>query len=484
MQTKYQLSVLYLFLLGFIFMPTAYASPQLTQALQVYIEQHYGDTLKLNSQEFNQILWLETTDIQSHDNIASTDPYPLNHEVIHLLNRLDNLRLLRDGSDNSYKRFIKPQKENHYTLPVLSRHQFGALSHLFSPTKLPKSRYFTLRAAIIVSAVARTDMAQKLAQQAWNSQGLGALPQNDVEFLWKTVNHEPSIYPLITTLPVKQKPFLKTAFLPNSHLRHMLHAEGNKTMFYHLIDSFQPKELDAPLARDAFNFWFMVSLVDLSAFLVNTAMPNGSYYLNGPEARNAIMQWHLLTNSLFNQKVWQTRTTIAQKLLTSYLSYRARILSLNDINQKDVLVYGGLASLLRIHTTTQADDLHKAYSQLDPEKKNTLRQIYKDKLVQDMLHTPTYLPEVFTNLNDTFDNFQHSFEIFIDIYIQSMQLLKEKKEANELPTDKPVSFKALTNAVDVIAEMRFFSVKLSGYNILLDTDLSENSISIKAISMP
>ncbi len=457
------------------------ASPLLDQTLQDYIEAHFGTTLELSSQEFSQILWLEKTENRSPDHVPGVDSYPLEQEVIRLLNRLHNLALLRDGSEASYQRFTKPQRNTHYSSPVLGRQEFNVLARWFSHRALTEERYLALRTAIIVSAVARTTFARERAQQVWNSEGRGKLPQDGMEFLWATATYKPSIYPLLETVSSGQEAFLRAAFLPDSHFRHMLYAEGSRTMYYRLINAIDSPPTQA-WSRDTFNFWFMTWLIDMSGFWVNPAIPEGSYYLNQSEAQFAIMQWHLLTKTLFNPSKWQTRATTAKELLRNYLSYRAKILALDDIPRDDILVYGGLAALMRIQTPKEASDLHQAYSRLSMEKKQALRQIYTDKLVGYPTKTPTYLPAVFNNLYDAGGSFQHSFEMFIDIYIQSMKLIKEKYKTGELMSDKPVSFKSLANMAETIAEMRSVSIKLEDYNILLDTKLDENSIAIEVIS--
>ena len=463
-------------------MPIGHTSPLQEQTLQDYIEQHFGTTLELSSQEFSQILWLEKTDTQSPDNVPSAGYYPLEKEIIRLLNRLHNLALLREGSEASYQYFTKPQREDNYDRPALDRQTFDVLSRWFNPRALSEDRYATLRAVTIISAVARTRFARDRAQQVWDSEGLGSVPQDGMEFLWATANHDTTIYPLLDTLPAEQRSLLLAAFLPDSHFRHMLYAEGSRTMFYRLIDGLQQKQANPALSRDTFNFWFMVWLVDISGFWVNPAIPEGSYYLNKAEAQNTIMQWHLLTNALFNQLKWQPRAVIARELLKNYLTYRARALNLPNIPVNDLMVYGGLASLLRIHTPDQADQLHDAYNRLSTDQQKALREIYTDKLVGYPPKTPTYLPAVFVNLFEAGGSFQHSFELFIDIYIQSMDLIKAKYKSGELQSNKPVSFKALANTAEVIAEMHSVSVKLEGYDILLQTEKNEDSITIEQIS--
>ncbi|OQX38659.1 MAG: hypothetical protein B0D91_03535 [Oceanospirillales bacterium LUC14_002_19_P2] len=71
MQTERRWSVIFTCLIGFLFMPISHASPLQEQTLQDYIEQHFGTTLELSSQEFSQILWLEKTDSQSPDNVPA-----------------------------------------------------------------------------------------------------------------------------------------------------------------------------------------------------------------------------------------------------------------------------------------------------------------------------------------------------------------------------------------------------------------------------
>ncbi len=482
MQTECRWSVIFTCLLGILFITDGGASPLLDQTLQDYIEEHFGTTLELSSQEFSQILWLEKTENRSPDHVPGVDYYPLEQEVIRLLNRLHNLALLRDGSEASYQRFTKPQRDTHYRSPVLGHQEFNVLARWFSTRALTEERYMALRAAIIVSAVTRTTFARERAQQIWNSEGRGKLPQDGMEFLWATATYKPSIYPLLETVPAGQETCLQAVFLPDSHFRHMLYAEGSRTMYYRLINAMDSSQSDPAWSRDTFNFWFMAWLIDMSGFWVNPATPEGSYYLNQSEAQFAIMQWHLLTNTLFNPSKWQTRAATAKELLTKYLSYRAKILTLNDIPNDDVLVYGGLAALMRIQTSEEANDLHLAYSHLNMEKKQALRQIYTDKLIGYPAKTPTYLPAVFVNLYDAGGSFQHSFEMFVDIYIQSMKLIKEKYKTGELMADKPVSFKSLANTAETIAEMRSVSIKLEGYDVILDTKLDENSIVIEAIS--
>lgn len=300
-------------------MPISHASPLQEQTLQDYIEQHFGTTLELSSQEFSQILWLEKTDSQSPDNVPAAGYFPLEKEVIRLLNRLHNLALLREGGDAGYQYFTKPQRENNYDRPVLDRQTFDVLSRWFNPRALSEERYATLRAVTIISAVARMRLAHDRAQQVWDSEGLGPIPQDGMEFLWATANHDTTIYPLLNTLLTEQRSLLLAAFLPDSHFRHMLYAEGSRTMFYRLIDSLQHKQAHPALSRDTFNFWFMVWLVDISGFWVNPTIPEGSYYLNQAEAQNAIMQWNLLTNALFNQLKWQPQAVIARELLKTIL---------------------------------------------------------------------------------------------------------------------------------------------------------------------
>ena len=476
--------VIFTFLLNILLLPVVNASPLHEQTLRDYIEHHFGATLALSSQEFSQILWLGQTTSQSPDKIPGIGSYPLDKEVIRLLNRLHNLALLRDGSEASYQHFIKPQREKNYDLPVLHRTEFDVLSRWFRPKALSEDRYSTLKAAIIISAVARTRFARERAQQVWDSEGLGYLPEDGMAFLWATSSQENTIYPLMETLSEDQKVLFHTALLPDSHLRHMLYAEGSSTMFYRLIDTIQETKNNPAFSMDTFNFWFMTWVIDISGFWVNPAIPEGSYYLNRFEAQNIIMQWHLLNNALFNQATTQPRMVIAQELLTQYLIYRAKALHLPNIPDDDILTYGGLASLLRIHTPAQAENLHEAYSQLSPEKQTALRKIYKDKLVGNPPKTPTYLPAVFVNLFEMKGSFQNSFELFIDIYIQSMTLIKAKYNNAELTINEPVSFKELANTTEVITEMKTVSVKLVGNDILPDTDITDikaNTLSIKSI---
>ncbi|GAA4649997.1 hypothetical protein GCM10023116_22800 [Kistimonas scapharcae] len=463
-------------------MSLGHTTPLQEQALQDYIEQHFGTMLELSSQEFSQILWLEKTENRSPDNVPGISSYPLEKEVIRLLNRLHNLALLRDGSEASYQYFTKPQRDTNYDSPVLGRHEFSVLSRWFSAKALPEERYAALRSVTIVNAVARTTQARERAQQVWDSEGRGKLPQDGMEFLWATATHKPSIYPLLDTVSPDQETLLRAAFLPDSHFRHMLYAEGSRAMYYRLLDEVNRPQNNQALSRDTFNFWFMTWLIDVSGFWVNPAIPEGSYYLNQTEAQFAITQWHLLTNALFNPSKWQTRAVAARELLKNYLSYRAKVLALDNIPMDDLLAYGGLAALMRIQTPEQADDFHQAYNRLSMEKKQALRQIYTDKLIGNPTKTPTYLPAVFVNLYEAGGSFQHSFEMFVDIYIQSMQLIKEKYKTGDLQVNKPVSFKSLANTAEIIAEMRSVSIRLEGYDIVINTELDENSITIEPIS--
>lgn len=484
MQTQRKNPIIFICLIaclaGFLFAPSGHAIHVQEKRLQNYIDQHFGTALDLSPHELNQILWLARAGSQPPGGVHSLNYYPLEREIMRLLNRLYNLALLRKGDETSYLYFTQPQREENYDKPVLSQQTFDRLSRWFNnPETLSEDGYVALRAATIISAVAHTRLARDKAQQIWDNEGAGPVPQDGMEFLWATVNHDTAVYPLLDALSTEQRSLLLAAFLPDSHLRHMLYAEGSSAMFYRLIDSFQRQQTETALSRDAFNFWFMTWLVDISGFWVNPAMPDGSYYLNEAEAQDILKQWRLLTDALFNQSRRQPRDVIAQKLLKDYLVYRANALRLPSIPVGDLAVYGGLASLLRIHTHEQANQLHEAHKRLSTSQRKALRAIYADKLAACPLKTPTYLPAVFVNLLDAGANFQHSFELFIDIYIQSMNLMKARYQSGELQSDKPVSFKALANVAGMIAGWPSVSIQIKGYDVFVRPAKGRSNITLE-----
>ena len=162
----------------------------------------------------------------------------IHKEVPRALSRLYNLQRLRSGTKEDFEKFIAPQKdikalkeEKAEKTEALSFESFRQLSAAIH--SMDDYHYEGLAAAAIISAVTLSPEAIQKARLIPDLK----IPTDSVKFLAATAPEAGKIYPLAQAFNKRFNTgnhLFEVAFMPDSHLRHMMYNEGSLAMYEHI----------------------------------------------------------------------------------------------------------------------------------------------------------------------------------------------------------------------------------------------------------
>ena len=259
------------------------------------------------------------------------------------------------------------------------------------------------------------------------------IPHDSVAFLSATAPYAGRIYPLAAMLSRKYNAgdhLLELAFLPDSHLRHMLYNEGTLAMYQTLT----ARLAKGSLSRGDLDFWYVYWAINIAGFQGHVS-PKGSLYLTQPtfDAMTAL-----------KTVLDQTGTETTFNPMQAYLATRVKVLGLDQysIEVNHQLALASLASLLRLSTPEDSQHLFHSFKQLPEHEQQRWFAYTHYQLTDTRNPTPTYAPAVFANalkhlpLTDTL---AVALPLFLDVMDKEQMLRAE----NKLCSQTAVSFREL-----------------------------------------
>jgi hypothetical protein len=295
---------------------------------------------------------------------------------------LECLKLLVDGSKNSYQIFTSAQKEHklsyesflslHNQAKRLLRSRWGGLSELQMAE--------TLETALVLGDIGKSEKAREI----FKPYGVNAIDHDDFHReLMQVLTTYPNLCPSFARLPITaQKLLVKSANL--AHYGHITHLEGNAGMFSKLKESEIAFQDPLALVFDLF-----VHTCDVAGALghVNNI--------------SSLVYTELTHRSM--QAMWEAVKTLRDPHKTeldaynAYLAKRASWLDLDPQNPTD-RVLTRIGAMLRLFTPAEGMILRKAILSLGEEREREViaaLDISKNDLSG---RTPTYMPAVIVNL--------------------------------------------------------------------------------------
>ena len=401
--------------------------------LRQYIKVTFGDELVISDAQISQLSWVmdnpHVTPEMDHHKLTK-----IHTEIPRALSRLYNLQRLRSGTPEDFEKFIAPQKasqkapqKNEVPAP-LSADSFNQLSEAIRSLK--EYHYEGLAAAAIISSVTLSPEAIKRARQI---PGL-KLPTDSVKFLTATAPEAGKIYPLAEKLNHHFKTgnhLFEVAFMPDSHLRHMMYNEGSLAMYEHITRGLA----NGSVSRDDLKLWYYHWVINISGFRGQLA-PKGSLYLtqNTYDAMTAV-------KSVLDQ------LDSGQKDLNPMLAYlkkRADWLKLDTQtrNADEQIALASIAASLRLFSPDQGRQLYQAFSRLSHKDQSRWLTYCQYQLTNTRTPAPTYAPALFANAVAEVglaDTVMKVLPLFLDVIDKEQQMRNNGK----LGLEVPVSFREL-----------------------------------------
>ena len=362
--------------------------------------------------------------------------------------RLYCLQLLREGSEESYQRFIAPQIKDK-SQPILSRDSFITLSALIR--QFNSAAYETLKATSIISAVTLSPAAKQRAETILKTKP----PSDSVQFLVKTAPYADTIYPLAKAV-IKKYPdtrqLFKTAFMPDSHLRHMMYNEGSLSMYSHILEGIANQTIN----RNKLDFWYAHWLVNIAGFHGHID-PKGSLYLN----QNTFRAMNEL-KGIF------ARVLQGESLnpMVTYLKKRADWLGLPELtpNPQMQIALGGLGASLHLFTHEEGRALFTGVRQLKIDVRQQWLAYAEGQLTAQPYPAETFAPAVFANTKEKV-GLTESLAIVTPLYISVLNAENKMRTSQppQLNNTTPVSFWKLARpeTIEMLIQSRRNSYPIS-----------------------
>ena len=400
-----------------------------------YIKDTYGQELIISDAQINQLSWVMDNPLATPE----MDFYKvkgIHREVPRALSRLYNLQRLRSGSKEDFEKFIAPQKnvkalkdEKAEKVEILSADSFRQLSADIRALK--DYRYEGLAAAAIISAVTLSPEAIKKARLIPSLK----LPTDSVKFLAATAPEAGKIYPLARALNNRFKTgnhLFEVAFMPDSHLRHMMYNEGSLSMYEHIDQGLS----SGSVSGDDLRFWYYHWVINITGFRGHLA-PKGSLYLT-QDTYNAMTAVKSVLDQLDTRKK-------DFNPMRAYLAKRSDWLQLDKLTQNtnEQLALASIAASLRLFSPEQGKQLYQAFRQLTPTDQNRWLAYSQYQFTNTRTPAPTYAPALFANaVSETglAGTVIKVLPLFLDVIDKEQQMRKNGK----LNLQVPVSFRKLS----------------------------------------
>lgn len=333
-----------------------------------------------------------TTPLAALSSETAAPSYSLHFEHRRALNRLHNLKLILAGD---YDTFTRTQTDK------LSKDNFAQLKRLLD--SIPQVNKL-LTAAICIMAVPLSDEAKKR---------IGELPTeakaDAVAFMHHTLQSNAKIYPVCAELDDTQIRSLQIAFLGNSHLRHMIFAEGDNFMYQELItDKFDPANLA---------IWVTRWLIDITGLTVET---NDSKDPKGSQS---------LTNNTFNDAwfIWENLNKPNQAEL--FLEHKAEEFGFTDLEKAPRLIATRLALLLNC-PKDQLENLKNFIKEAATKADfiENFKAFSSEGITKTAIHGPALLRNLFNKAKDL----KQTLSLAIPIYKKAWELYATTDQAAAL----------------------------------------------------
>lgn len=399
-----------------------------------------------------QVLSIPSDHLDTSRIPAEEEARKVHFEFLRTLNRLDNLRLLREaylaiqrGQGDTFSalhsNFIAYQSE-----PKLSRESFADCAKVIG--SLTNEEYAVVRASTLVAAVTLSDVAKAKASGAVTTGEQAhelALAQKDsVAFSVYTMTHMPEIYPVYEALRdcengAKLARKLQAIFSVNTHFRHLLFAEGNRGMITHL-EAFirRHREANGDLINDAVKLWRCHwEIGDLAGFdLVPLKM--GASGLNEHRWKAAETLYHQIENWILELLTRLLAEDVSRDLpnpVERYVLQRANWLNISrDVAKAERALLGKLAAMMQLFIKEEGDKLVGAWLAL----KSVLGPEQAIPSSEEKTLTPTYLPAVFRNLFTLSQDLGVTLHLGMIIYLRAW----EQYDKNSV---LPLSFRSVAD---------------------------------------
>ena len=419
---KLKLPLLSLVLLVF-FQPVLAATP--TDTIRDYIRITYGDRLIISNAQIEQLSWVLDNPVATPEMETVGISKNIHREVPRTLSRLYCLQLLRSGKNEDYHQFIAPQVDE--GTPKLNKDSFNALSKRIA--SLDDESYRTLETTAVISAVtlsvkARTKAAKVLTEP---------LPEDSVQFLSVTAQKADKIYPLAKQLITKYPDArykIEAAFLPDSHLRHMMYNEGSLDMY----STIKAQIGNGRLTLDDLNLWYDHWMINIAGFRGHLA-PLGSLYLS----QRTYMAMHQVKLAL--DKMAKDRKINPMVL---YLQKRANWLYLNNWTKspQERVALASLAALLRLFTTQDGSVLFHSFRKLSATDQRRWITYAEGQLTVQNRPAPTYGPALLGNAVGMADLSEAIIKV-VPVMLESLELVNKLRIAGVLKVNVPLSFREM-----------------------------------------
>lgn len=413
-----------LFPLVFMVSETLLANSNIT-SIRDYIKQTYGSNLLITDQQIRQLSWVMDNPFSSPE--LSHHTTTIHREIPRALSRLYNLQRLRSGTEQDYLKFIAPQQTT--GTEVLTHNSFKKLSR--GIRTLDEKSYQTLAATALISAVTLSPIAIEKAEQALKHRP----PADSSLFLSETAPKADQVYPLareITRDSHSDNHRFSVAFMPHSHLRHMMYNEGSLAMYQYLKQGLQ----ESSISQQDLDFWYYHWVINIAGFQGHVA-PVGSVYLTQP-TYNAM--------SYLKSVLDQLRLHPEINPMELYLDQRAQWLRLNSLtsNKDEQLGVASLAAQLRLFTPQQGKELFAAFKGLQLRDQQRWLDFNHWQLTSTDSPAPTYAPALLANAlaeSNLADTVQKILPVFLAVIDREHSLRKD----GVLPKSVPVSFLELSH---------------------------------------
>ena len=399
--------------------------------LKDYIKATYGQELIISDAQINQLSWVMDNPLATPE----MDFYKvkgIHREVPRALSRLYNLQRLRSGTKEDFEKFIAPQKDEKAEIlsaEILSAESFRQLSADIRALK--DYRYEVLAAAAIISAVTLSPEAINKARLIPNLK----LPTDSVKFLAATAPEAGKIYPLAQALNSRFKTgnhLFEVAFMPDSHLRHMMYNEGSLSMYEHIDQGLS----NGSVSGDDLRFWYYHWVINITGFRGHIA-PKGSLYLT-QDTYNAMTAVKSVLDQLGTRKK-------DFNPMRAYLAKRSDWLQLEKLTQNtnEQLALASIAASLRLFSAEQGKQLYQAFRQLTLADQKRWLAYSQYQFTNTRTPAPTYAPALFANAvaeTGLTDTVIKVLPRFLDVIDKEQQMRKNGK----LNLQVPVSFHKLS----------------------------------------
>lgn len=401
--------------------PTSAPSGPFTVAVQAHATQHGVDLLRC-PRVLEQLSWLQNTHVvtsESHARRPKAAGKPLHDEVQRALSRIANLCHLEAGDGAAYARFIAPQCDD-----VLRRESFDRLSAIVAQLPGPAREVVAASCVLAPSEVAAAGAkAQRPPVE---------LPADSEQCLTALATHCPHIFPAYVALSPPAKLLFSAAYLPGSHLRHMLYTEGGNNMFYGL----RRLIVAGQLTDTAFGIWVGRWIVNIAGFRGHEAGPSGSLYLTEPTAQAIFMLLDELA-TLRRQPTYEP--------LIGYLRRRGEALGLRSA----YLIH--LACMARVYSKDEAKQLTAWHDMQTPEQQLALDETYKAGCIRLQV-TPTYLPSLLNNARRCVP-LQEALATHVRVVGAAQQVYDAAVASKQVSPDTPMCLRELAKKAEYLCKL-------------------------------